>query len=151
MPLPSDSPIDSSPLWLEHARAFERMMVKEQPGHAVHPLIRAFFQYTQLAGSVAGDSDETPWCSAFACACMELAGIESPRHALAWSWLNWGVEIPDFRRGCILVYKDLNHVGFYRGVHEAGQTIETIGGNQSNKVCTTFYPKERLISKRWIK
>lgn len=135
--------------WLVNARAFERMMILEQPGHATHPLIRAFFQYTQLAGDPAGESDETPWCSAFACACMELAGIQSPRHALARSWLKWGVEIPEVREGCILVFKDPDHVAFANGDLTDGTHVWTLGGNQQNRVCSRLYDKTRIVSMRW--
>lgn len=139
------------PAWLVNARAFERMMIHELPGHATHPLITAFFQFTQLAGTDAGAQDETPWCSAFACACMELAGIESPRHALAHSWLRWGVEIPDLREGAIVVLENTNHVTISNGDHYAGTQFWGLGGNQNNKVCTRLYDKSRVVSIRWTK
>jgi uncharacterized protein (TIGR02594 family) len=139
------------PTWLQHARAFERMMIVERPGPEAHPLITAFFQFTQLAGTPAGESDETPWCSAFVCACVELAGLASTKHALAHSWLNWGVEIDEMREGCILVFEKTNHVAFANAAYTGGSHVWTLGGNQQNKVCSRLYEKDRIISMRWSK
>lgn len=147
MPLPTNPP-----LWLQHARAFERMMIHELPGMAVHPLIQAFFQFTQLAGQAAGASDETPWCSAFVCACVELSGHASTKHALAHSWLKWGEEIKDVRVGAILVFEKTNHVAFCESaVDTGGSHIVALGGNQQNQVCSRLYERSRLISIRWLK
>lgn len=135
--------------WLVHARAFERMMIRELPGIPAHPLIAAFFQFTQLAGTAAGESDETPWCSAFACACMELAGIPSTKHALARSWLNWGVPLSEPKEGCVLVFEKLDHVAFCNGDLTAGTHVWTLGGNQQNQVCSRLYDVQRIIGIRW--
>ena len=144
-------PPTNPPLWLAHARAFERMMIHELPGHETHPLITAFFQFTQLAGTAAGASDETPWCSAFVCACVELAGQQSTKHALAHSWLKWGVEIKDLRPGAILVFEKTNHVAFCESAGDNGGThIVALGGNQNNQVCSRLYERSRLLSIRWL-
>lgn len=137
------------PLWLAHARAFERMMIRELPGHETHPLIQAFFQFTQLKGTEAGTQDETPWCSAFACACVEMAGIPSTKHALARSWLNWGKEVSAVQDGAILVFQNPDHVAFANGGDTPGTHIWALGGNQSNQVCSRLYDRSRLLSIRW--
>lgn len=145
-------PSDTITPWLQNARDFARMMIAEIPGHDAHPLIVAFFQFTQLHGTPAGESDETPWCSAFACACMELAGIQSPRHALAHSWLSWGQEISELRTGAVLVFERTNHVAFFNGSpDDTGPFVNALGGNQRNQVCSEFINKQRLISIRWVK
>ena len=82
---------------------------------------------------------------------MELSGIQSPRHALAHSWLKWGEEIKDLREGAVLVFKDTNHVAFCNSPSGAGTHIATLGGNQGNAVSVKLYPRERLISIRWPK
>ena len=127
-------------------------MIVERPGPDAHPLIQAFLQFTQLHNTPAAQTDETPWCSAFVCACMELAGYESTKHALAHSWLNWGEEIPDYREGCILVFEKTNHVAFCDHVPPPNaHAVFALGGNQQNKVCGRMYDQGRVISKRWLK
>lgn len=139
--------VASQPDWLYIAQTFERGGVLEMPGKAAHPTILAFFRHTTLRGSYLAESDETPWCSAFACAVMEMAGRKSPHNAAAMSWLGWGQPLNEWKPGCIVVLEKPNHVGFYVGHDE--HSVHLLGGNQSNSVCTKHYPLSRVAGKRW--
>lgn len=137
--------------WFSIALAFERMGVLEIPGAKHHPLILWFHQQTSLKAT----TDEVPWCSAFACACMEMAGIKSPHSAAARDWLHWGQPLQRPKPGCIVVFdrsdpanKTAAHVAFYWADRADGR-VDVLGGNQSNKVCVAPYLKSDVIAYRW--
>jgi len=137
--------------WMQIAQAFERMGVIEQPGTKHHPLILWFHQQTSLKAT----TDEVPWCSAFACAVMEMAGHKSPRSAAARDWLKWGKPLDKPAFGCIVVFdradpsnKSAAHVAFWWG-DRADNRVDVLGGNQSNKVCVAPYDKSDAIGYRW--
>ena len=87
-------PPDELPPWFLHAQTYERAGVLEVQGPGAHPTILTFFTYTTLKGTKLALSDETAWCSAFACAVMEQCGITSTKSAAARSWLSWGGASP---------------------------------------------------------
>lgn len=146
----TDAPLHALP-WLQIAEAYERMGILEVSGPKAHPMIVAFHKHTTLQAT----SDEIPWCSSFACACMEQAGLRSTRSAAARSWLKWGsaLEGPSF--GCIVVLdrsdhtnKNAAHVGFI--VHtRVDDNIGVLGGNQRNSVCIAPYNTARVLGYRW--
>ena len=148
------TPEELAPKWMRIARAYESIGVVEVPGLDANPLIQMFFMYTQLKGRAAARSDETPWCSAAACACMEQAGVKSPRHALARRWENWGLELDRPVYGCVAVLwtgtpdSRQGHVGFYVGTLANGDLV-LLGGNQRNQLIERSYAGERLLSFRW--
>ena len=154
-----------TPPWMLHAQTYEKAGILEVPGEAAHPTILSFFNYTTLKGSTLAKSDETAWCSAFACAVMEQTGIRSSHSAAARSWLTWGEELDLPKLGCIVVCRRVDpkntaaaHVGFYAG-HVARQVgsdtydshFALLGGNQSNRVCTKSEPYENVLGYRWPK
>lgn len=137
--------------WMQIAEAFERMGVIEQPGTKHHPLILWFHQQTSLKAT----TDEVPWCSAFACAVMEMAGHKSPRSAAARDWLKWGMKLDQPAYGCIVVFdrsdpsnKNAAHVAFYMGI-KTPPNLSVLGGNQSNSVRISPYPESDVIGYRW--
>jgi uncharacterized protein (TIGR02594 family) len=137
--------------WMQIAQAFERMGVIEQPGTKHHPLILWFHSQTKLKAT----TDEVPWCSAFACAVMEMAGYKSPRSAAARDWLKWGTPHATPAFGAIVVFdrsdpsnKNAAHVAFWWGDRADGR-VDVLGGNQSNKVCVAPYLKSDVIGYRW--
>lgn len=143
------------PPWFLHAQTYERAGILEVPGPQAHPTILSFFTYTTMKGTAAAKSDETAWCSAFACAVMEQSGIKSTRSAAARSWLGWGVELTTPRLGCIVVSSRLDpdnpkaaHVAFYAG-HVDAKHYASLGGNQHNRVCTIPKPYADTLSYRW--
>lgn len=145
------------PPWFLHAQTYEKAGILEVPGAAAHPTILSFFNYTTLKGTKLALTDETAWCSAFACACMEQTGIRSSHSAAARSWLTWGDELAAPKLGCIVVCKRVDpkntaaaHVGFYAG-HRSDDRFLLLGGNQSNRVCTKAEPYSNVLGYRWPK
>lgn len=145
---------EASPPWFEIAKAYERMGILEVPGKEAHPMIKKFFTQTSLKRTKLALSDETAWCSAFACACMEEAGYRSPRSAAARSWKEWGyLTVP--RPGCVVVFDrsdpanpNAAHVGFLFGLR-ADDKLDVLGGNQRNRVCVAPYERAKVLSYRW--
>lgn len=97
--------------------------------------------------------DETAWCAAFVGAMLEKVNLKSTRALNARSYLKWGEEIApeDVREGDIVVFKRGNsswqgHVAFY--VDETDTHIFCLGGNQSNQVNISKYPKSKFLGFR---
>ena len=140
------------PSWLRVADKEWQRGVNEVVGPGEHnPRIIEYHQATTLKAT----DDETPWCSAFVCWVMEQAGYPSTRSAAARSWLRWGKALPGPQVGAVVVYRRGNsswqgHVGFVYN-HSEGGRIATIGGNQSNRVNVTPYPKSKVLGYRWPK
>ncbi len=106
-------------------------------------------------------NDEVPWCSAFVNYICWLARLPRSKDLRARSWLTIGRGIPldKARHGDIIVIKrgkgdqpgpDVidapGHVGFYAGMF--GEFIEILGGNQSDTVKVSRYPRDRLLGVR---
>jgi len=129
--------------------------VSEVPGSGNNPRVLEYLQSTTNIDRSATSKDETPWCSGFVNWCLEQAGYERTKNALARSWLNWGQGISMPRRGCIVVFqreKKFGHVGFY--LEETETHIKVLGGNQQNletkifEVSEKYYPKSELLGYR---
>lgn len=138
------APRDDEPPWMRVARA--ELGVAETPGTDSTARIREYFRTTTL-----GDQpDHVPWCSAFANFCIERAGLEGTKSALARSWMRWGVDAATLTPGCIVVLSrgepPSGHVGFFAGMD--GGRIRLLGGNQGNKVSVAAYDGARLIGRR---
>lgn len=139
-------PPAAEPPWMAIATA--EIGVKEFPGNQENPRILEYLHSTNL-GAPYQSSDETAWCSAFVNWCMERAGYEGTDSAWARSWLNWGKPLPRPRAGCIVVLSRgdaSGHVGFYVSQTKSG--VKLVGGNQSNEVCVSTYPKSRVLGYR---
>lgn len=141
------------PSWMVLAQSYERMGILEVPGQGAHPMILKFHSHTTLHAK----SDEVPWCSAFVCCCMDEAGERSTASAAARSWLNWGEKLEGPRIGCIVVSERKDpgnaaaaHVAFYAGNID-GTHYASLGGNQSNRVCTRSKPYAEVLGYRWPK
>lgn len=122
--------------------------VKEIKGRNHNEFIVKFHQATTLKST----DDETPWCSSFVNWCCQMVGIKGTQSAAARSWLNWGEEIKKPYEGCIVIFQRGNsswqgHVGFF--VKDNGDnTIDVLGGNQSNAVNISAYSKNKLLGYR---
>ncbi|MGB1214828.1 MAG: TIGR02594 family protein [Pikeienuella sp.] len=98
--------------------------------------------------------DETAWCAAFVGSKLKQAGLPHTGKLNARSYLDWGtpVALKDAKEGDIVVFSRGNpngwqgHVAFF--VEESGSTIRVLGGNQSNQVNVSAYPKSRLLGIR---
>ena len=111
--------------------------------------------YFKVAGHEWVKNDELAWCSAFINWCAIKSGFEYTGELNARSWLLVGekVDVPTISDIVILWRKSKDsiygHVGFY--VNETDTHINILGGNQSNKVKISAYPKTQLLEYRRVK
>lgn len=137
---PDDSP------WLSIAEA--EVGVEEQPGSNHEDRILEYHGTCTLKAK----TDEVPWCSAFANWALLQAGIIGTRLANVRSFLNWGQELSEPVRGCIVVLSRgrspaSGHVGFF--VSREGGRVLLLGGNQRNRVSKAWYPGSAVLGYRW--
>lgn len=107
------------------------------------------------------EADEVPWCSAFANYIAWLLRLPRSKSLRARSWLavGKGIALDEAVPGDIIVLQRgkgeqpgpevleaPGHVGFYAG--RFGDFIEVLGGNQSDTVKVSRYPKSRLLGVR---
>lgn len=115
----------------------------------------AILRYFKEIGETWVPDDETAWCSAFANWVAQKAGVERSGKLNARSWLNVGENIARPMLGDVVVFwRDSpeswkGHVAFY--VNQDDDYIYCLGGNQSNMVKISAYPKNRLLSYRRLK
>lgn len=116
---------------------------KEVPGLQHNPRILEYHATTTLKAT----TDEVPWCSSFVNWVMKSAKYKTTNSAAARSWATYGFSTPPVP-GCIVVLtrNGGNHVGFY--VRSTAQYVYVLGGNQSNAVNISAYPKSRVIAYR---
>jgi uncharacterized protein (TIGR02594 family) len=111
------------------------------------PRIREYFASTSLGPQ----PSSVAWCSAFVNFCVKSGGLTGTNSALARSWLNWGQNSESLVPGCIVVLSRgspaLGHVGFYVG-DEGQDSIRLLGGNQSNSVKISSYPRANILGRR---
>lgn len=149
------------PRWLAIAYEEMRRGVKELPGASHEERILLYHGATHLRAT----ADEVPWCSAFACWCMEHADVNSPSSARARDWLEWGVPVSSLHppQGAVVVLKRgghgqpgpevqnaPGHVGFLWTLGEPGRIV-LLGGNQGDSVSLGIFPTERILGVRWVK
>jgi uncharacterized protein (TIGR02594 family) len=137
--------------WMAIAR--EKLGIHEIPGPKANAFIVECLKSTTI-GRPDNQSDETPWCSAFANRVMQLAGYEGTNSAWARSWLDWGREPADeeFGEGVVVVLArgaNSGHVGFLEDwTDEDGGRVKLLGGNQGNAVSYTWFPMSRVLGWR---
>lgn len=146
VPLEAEPTVSDDPRWLEIAE--NEMGTSEVPGSGDNPRILKYHQATTLKAT----DDSVAWCSAFANFCMKEAGIQGSGSAAARSWLNWGTRLDQPRNGCVVVLQrggnpTQGHVGFYVG--DGNGRIRILGGNQSDQVKISLFPKAMLLGFRW--
>jgi uncharacterized protein (TIGR02594 family) len=137
-------PTDLSPTPYDIARAELAFDVREVPGAGSNPRIVMYHATT----SDGAESDGVAWCSSFVNYCVEQAGLVGTDSKWARSWHDngWGRDVTkSAREGDIVVWRREGattkggHVGFF--VSEDDDSIEVLGGNQSNRVRLQRYPK----------
>lgn len=135
-----------TPAWLPIARSY--LGVREFPGAQSNPVIVGFWKLARLAGI---KDDAVPWCSGFACAVMERAGIVSPRSDSAKSWMTWGAPLVEPVVGCVAVFNRTGgfHVGFVVGRDAVSRNLLVLGGNQGDAVSIAQFPEHRVMAYRW--
>jgi uncharacterized protein (TIGR02594 family) len=133
------------------AIAMTQLGQREVAGAGCNPHIADYFTATSYHAT----SDEVAWCSAFACWCVESAGIRSPRSAAALDWLKWRVPhtLTKPYRGCVMVYERpeggsyAGHVGFFSHRTTAGDWV--LGGNQGNEVSIALQTRQPVAIIGW--
>lgn len=124
--------------------------VTEVVGDIHNPRI---LEYFKKVGHSWVKDDELAWCAAYLGWVLEEAGISSTKKLNARSYLDWGVEVSNPKRGDIVVFwrGDKNgpygHVGFFHSFDDNGDIL-VLGGNQANMVNISTYPKYRLLGFR---
>ena len=109
-------------------------------------------EYHQTTGKFS--DDETSWCGSFVEWCLKQAGIKGMGSlgAGARNWIKFGVATTSPKKGDIAVFwresksSWKGHVGFYS--HETETHVYVLGGNQSNSVNISAYPKTQLLGYR---
>lgn len=128
-------------------KALTQYGLKEIPGAQNNPEIMKYFH---AIGQDWVQGDETAWCSAFINWCAKQAGFEYTGRLNARSWLNISQRVNSHTRADIVVLWRENptswkgHVGI--PVNEDEDSIWVLGGNQSNMVRVSPYPKARLLA-----
>lgn len=151
--------------WYEVAEAY--IGTKEVPGKGSNPTIWSWikeFGKNLGAWALRQDDSKIAWCAVFVSACLDRAGLVGTNHALARSYLTYGKPCKA-TKGAIIVIKrkavdgeDVRtgsssgwHVGFLVKMQKHYFVI--LGGNQSNEVRVSYFPKSRyeLKALRWPK
>lgn len=125
--------------------------MREIPGSKHNP------EVVQMFADVGHDwvkDDETAWCAAFVGAMLKRAGMAHTGKLNARSYAEWGehVDLNDAQPGDIIVFwrgspdSWKGHVGFF--VRWEGDSALVVGGNQSNAVNISTYPKSRVLAVR---
>jgi uncharacterized protein (TIGR02594 family) len=160
---------DETPPWLAVMKTLTG--TKEVSGPEANPVITGMTtEIARIWNDVPGmkaycdqpawDSDETAWCGVAAGYCLSEAGFMPPfgatdtdRFGWAQSWAddpNY-IELTTPVPGAIVVMTRSGggHVTFYES--DAGSNINCRGGNQSNSVNLSAYPKSSVIGYFWPK
>jgi uncharacterized protein (TIGR02594 family) len=152
----------TKPKWLEVAELELLAGIREIPGSGDNPRIVEYLRSTTLAEPWASN-DETAWCAAFVCWCIERAGRQSTDSAWARGFLRWGVGVSMeiIPHGAIVILKrgrepqpgpeTINapgHVGFFVGWADPTRVL-MLSGNQANAVNVSAYDAARVIGVRW--
>jgi uncharacterized protein (TIGR02594 family) len=138
----------TEPAWLTTARGY--LGLAEIPGKDTAPAIRRWL----IALKAKWTDDETPWCGVFVAECMRANSIDLPSGwPAARGWLKWGVTLPSAVVGAVVVYSRpgsswSGHVGFVVGRDQAGN-VQTLGGNQGNRVSVLPFAPDRVLGYRW--
>lgn len=137
------------PPWLTWARG--QIGTREIVGPKHNQVVVGYWKQGKVPLDV--NDDDVPWCAAFACAALEMAGVRSPRTPRARGFASGPTIVPcGARLGAIVVLSSSRgpasgHVGFLTGV-APGQLI-LLGGNQGNKVCEAPFSASQLVALVW--
>lgn len=132
--------------------ALSQVGIKEIAGKKDNPEVLKYFNSIGFDGFKL--KDETAWCSAFMNWVMKESNNEITGKLNARSWLNVGISVENPCIGDIVVlWREKpsswkGHVGLF--IRETKNWIYVLGGNQSNQVKISAYPKSRLLSYRRI-
>lgn len=136
--------------WIKTAR--ELIAQREIPGSRSNPIIIDWAQ--KIGGWVKKfyTNDDIPWCGLFVGHCINANGLPVPPDMLlATAWNKYGKKLEKPAYGCIAVWRWASghyHVSFIIGKDKNGNYL-ALGGNQSNQVKISTYPKGALVGARF--
>lgn len=145
------SPVYQLP-WVKEAGRY--IGVKEIPGKKHNKVIINFWKIIGRPYR----TDEVPWCAGFVSACLERAGIRSPRTESARNFLGWkdGVRLKEPVPGCIVVFWRgskkgwAGHVGIVTRITKRGSLV-VLGGNQDDMVNESLFSTDKVLGYMWPK
>ena len=152
-------PPPTTPRWLIIAE--KELGVREIEGPRHEGRILEYLKTALNLGNWGRGRDETAWCAAFVNWCLEQAGYDGTKHALARSFIDWGYVVDGEPFGAVAVLRysrnrDAStgsrggfHVGFF--IKEGKYSWRILGGNQSNSVSYRNFPKKyyQLVALRY--
>jgi len=126
--------------------------IEEIKGPEHNPTILGWLkQFGKNLGRWATGRDETAWCAVFVSMVLNACGYEGTNHALASSYTTWGVPSRPIRGAVIVIKRKKSgadtrtgsRAGFHVGILKliTKHYIVILGGNQSNKVCVSWFPR----------
>lgn len=126
--------------------ALSQYGIKEVQGKENNQEIMKYFH---CIGQDWVQGDETAWCSAFINWCAKKRGYEHTGKLNARSWLNLGMRCDINVADIIVLWRESRdswkgHVGI--PIREDDDVIWILGGNQSNMVRISAYPKDQLLA-----
>jgi uncharacterized protein (TIGR02594 family) len=130
-------------------RLLSQYGVKEMVGNKHNPTI---LEYFRVAGHSWVKDDETSWCSALIIWAAISEGYEHSKLLNARSWLEIGLKVIEPQMGDIVVFWRISknspygHVAMY--IYEDEEYVYVLGGNQSNMVKISAYPKSQVLGYR---
>ncbi|MGF0540577.1 peptidoglycan-binding protein [Agrobacterium sp. ES01] len=142
----SAAPTASLPPWM--AEMYRRMGLHEVRDNAA---LTAFLKL----GKFLGDPKSLPWCgdAVESCLAKVLPNEPLPSNPFwAQAWANFGIDAEVPIVGAIGVIRwsaSSGHVGMVAGV--SGDKINLLGGNQSNAINISSFPRSKFIAFRWPK
>ena len=143
--------VDMKAPWMRIAQTLKGEA--EIPGAVANPKIVEMFKIAGCPDTPEFRSDETAWCAAFVNSCLRLSGYAGTNSALASSFSHFGVDLGRVpQAGCVTLFWPLagtssGHVGFFVG--DDPDHIQVLGGNQSDQVKISTFPKTKWRSYRW--
>ncbi|MEX6627565.1 TIGR02594 family protein [Tenacibaculum salmonis] len=130
--------------------ALGQIGIKEITGKKDNPEVLKYFNDIGFNGAKL--KDETAWCSAFVNWVAKEANLQRTGRLNARSWLKVGEEVTIPEKGDVVIFwreskqSWKGHVAFF--IRETENFIYVLGGNQSNQVKISAYPKNRLLGYR---
>ncbi|MEM1299609.1 MAG: TIGR02594 family protein [Pseudomonadota bacterium] len=132
------------------AKAELDLDIREVPGSGNNPRI---VMYHTTTNAWSGTDDAVPWCSSFVNYCVEQSGRIGTSSQTARSWENWGQDVSAApQEGDIVVFERVGkggHVAFL--VEDLGDHVSVLGGNQSDRVRISTYPKNGRLGRTTYK
>lgn len=134
--------------------AIQEVGQKEIPGSDNNPRILEYMSTVQWNPGISAASvkEDISWCSCFANWCMKSAGFSGTGSPVARSWLKYGEQLLEPKKGAIVIIQRgkeswQGHVGFIYSWTDTH--IQILGGNQGNMVNISSYMRNKILGIRW--